>query len=53
MYEVIILVHSEFEGGRNPLFTFETFEQATRFMITCFANGYGVEASYNDGESNG
>lgn len=45
MIKVIILVHSDFEDGRNPEFIFENLVAAVPFIQDCLENDYEVEIS--------
>ncbi|KFI04522.1 hypothetical protein L605_001600000240 [Bacillus subtilis J26] len=47
-YIVTLLVYSEMEGGTNPSFCFDNFEETTHFMNTCFNNDYDVLVSRVD-----
>lgn len=43
IYYVEMLVNGKMEGGRNPVFKFGTFEEASEFLSTCLDNGFSAE----------
>ncbi len=47
-YTVTLLIYPEKEGIPNPNFCFDSFEETTNFMNTCFNNDYEVIVSRID-----
>ena len=45
LYQVTLLVYTEFEKGANPEFYFDNMKEVIKFMEICFDNNYEVEIS--------